>query len=627
MFHYFIQYTEYDNHAWEIYKKVNRHFFDVIDQQYKPGDVIWIHDYHLLLLPEMIRKKYPDAIIGFFLHIPFPSFELFRLLPWRKELVQGLLGADVIGFHTYDYVRHFLSSVHRVLGVDTKDNLITLQNRIVKVDAFPLGIDFDGFNSSSERTDVKKEITRIRNSVQNKKIILSVDRLDYTKGIVERLEAYKLFLERNEIYRGNVILVFVAVPTRSKVDAYEQLNRQVNELIGHINGKYGTMEWQPIWYINRSVQMKTLLALYNMADVALVTPLRDGMNLVAKEYLATKQDNTGVLIISEMAGVSKELGEAIIIHPNDLDGIVDAINLALTMPINMQKQQNKIMRERLKRYDVMRWGQDFMDSIKATKIIQKNMYLLLTESKRTSIIEQYKKSNNRLIFLDYDGTLMPFFDKPEKAKPEQALLLLLKKLSDDPKNTIVIISGRDRETLDKWLGDLPVNFTAEHGVWLKAINSKWEMIEELNTDWKKEIKPVLQVYADRTPGSFIEEKGFSLAWHYRKVDSEFGLMRIRELVDDLGYYVRNFGLQVLEGNKVLEIKNSGVNKGRAATVWMNRIKHDFILAAGDDWTDEDLFKAIPKSAYSIKVGLSATQANYNVNSTEDIRSIIQDLVT
>lgn len=627
LFHYFTQYTEYDNHSWEVYEKVNRHFFDVITQHIKPGDTIWIHDYHLLLLPQMIREAYPDARIGYFLHIPFPSFELFRLLPWRKEILNGILGADVIGFHTYDYVRHFLSSVHRVLGIETKYSMLMVNDRTVQVDAFPLGIDFDGFNNSNKLPEVKREINRIAKRANGKKIILSVDRQDYTKGIVERLIAYKLFLEKNPQYRAKVILVFIAVPTRTKVEAYVQLNRQVNELIGNINGKYGTIDWQPIWYINRAVPYKTLMALYNMSDIALVTPLRDGMNLVAKEYLAAKSDLKGVLIISEMAGVAQELGEAIIVNPNNTIEIIDAIKRALTMPEKEQKRNNEIMRKRLQRYDVMRWVEDFMDRLDQTKNIQKSMYVKLSEEKKKELLKDYKSSKKRLIFLDYDGTLMPFQDKPSNVKPDQEILSLIKQLTDSERNEVVIISGRKKENLLKWLGKLPLNFVAEHGVWLKELNSDWEMIEQINTDWKIEILPILQLYVDRTPGSFIEEKEYSLVWHFRRVDSEFGVMRIRELVDDLTNYVQTFNLDVLEGNKVIEIKNNGINKGRAAAQWINKVQPDFIFAAGDDWTDEDLFRALPDNAYSVKVGLGATQAKYNVHSTKNVRELLRDLIS
>jgi len=575
----------------------------------------------------MIREAYPEARIGYFLHIPFPSFELFRLLPWREEILNGILGADVIGFHTYDYVRHFLSSVHRILGIETKHSMLTVNDRLVQVDAFPLGIDFDSFNNSIKVPAVKREINRIAKRADGKKIILSVDRLDYTKGIVERLEAYKLFLEKNQQYRGKVILVFIAVPTRTKVETYLNLTRRVNELIGNINGKYGSIDWQPIWYINRSVPYKTLMALYNMSDVALVTPIRDGMNLVAKEYLAAKSDLKGVLIISELAGVARELGEAIIVHPNDTMEIIEGIKTALAMPEKEQKEKNKIMRERLQRYDVMRWVEDFMDRLDQTKETQKSMFVKFTPDRKELLLNDYQKSKKRLIFLDYDGTLMPFKDKPSKVKPDDDILALIKQLSDSDRNEVVIISGRTRENLLKWLGGFPISFVAEHGVWLKEVDSDWEMIEAINNDWKDEILPILQLYVDRTPGSFIEEKEYSLVWHYRRVDSDFGVMRIRELIDDITNYVQTFNLDVLEGNKVIEVKNNGINKGRAAAQWINKVQPDFIFAAGDDWTDEDLFRALPDTAYSVKVGMSSTQAKFNVHSTEDIRHLLRELIS
>jgi len=611
---------------WEAYKQINKTFCDEIIRVVQPGDIIWVHDYHLMLLPKLLREKLQDVAIGFFLHIPFPSFEVFRLLPWRKEILDGILGADLIGFHTYDYVLHFLDSVRRLLGYEHSLGQIIVDNRVVKIDAFPIGIDFDYFAHAIHRVDVKKELTKIRKKIGGKKVILSIDRLDYTKGIPQRLEAFDLFLEKNPDYRGKVTFILVAVPSRTRVDHYIQLKQQVDELVGKINGKYGTLEWVPIWYMYRSLSFNSLAALYSVADIALVTPMRDGMNLIAKEYIATRCDDTGVLILSEMAGASKELGEAIIINPNNKEEIAQAIKQALTMPENEQKERNKIMRERLRRYNITRWANEFIDRLSYTKKLQQElMTKKLTPAIRKELLEDYSKSKKRLILLDYDGTLISFRDKPEKAQPDSELLKILETLGKNPKNEVILISGRSREILDKWFGNLNVSLVAEHGVWLKEQDKDWVMVEPLKNDWKEEIRSILELYVDRTPGTFIEEKDFSLVWHYRNTEPELALVRSNELKDTLFHLIANRDLEILEGSKIIEVKNMGINKGKAVLKWLTQANWDFILAIGDDWTDEDVFEILPDWAYSIKVGLGVSKARFNLSTFNEVRELLKEM--
>ena len=457
-----------------------------------------------MLLPELIRAKLPDAKIGFFLHIPFPSFEIFRLLPWRREILDGLLGADIIGFHTYSYVKHFLESVRRILGFEHTYGEITLSNRIVKVDTFPMGIDYEKFANAASDSKVQRELDKIRKNLGDRKIILSIDRLDYTKSIPQRLEAFDLFLDKYPEFKAKITFIVVAVPSRTKVEHYRLLKKQVDELIGKINGKYGTLGWTPIWYIYRSLPFHTLAALYTIADIALITPYRDGMNLIAKEFIASKADSKGVLILSEMAGAAEELGEALIVNPNNREAIAEALREALLMTDEEQIERNKVIQQRLQRYSVKRWAMDFVDSLMHVKKLQQDLSTKrLTDEIKIKLLDVYSKSKARLILLDYDGTLVHFAEKPEKAKPAEELLKLLTSLAHNVKNEIVIISGRDRETLDKWFGHLDIGLVAEHGVWIKERGKEWETIEPLENDWKKEILPVLEVYVDRTPGSFL----------------------------------------------------------------------------------------------------------------------------
>lgn len=625
LFHYFTQYVVHDKGLWDAYQQVNKRFGKVISRIAQKDDIIWIHDYHLMLVPKIVREMLPEVAIGFFNHIPFPSFEIFRLLPWREEILEGLLGADLIGFHTDDYTRHFLSSVHRLLGYEYHLGEIHVDDRIIRVDTFPMGIAYERFSSSIQDPQVQKEMSKFHKKLPECKLVLSVDRLDYTKGIPKRLEVFNAFLERNPVYREKVILILVSVPSRTQVEHYKLLKRHVDEFVGRINGKYGTIGWSPIWYLYRLLPFHALSALYNIADVCLVTPLRDGMNLIAKEYISTKSDGRGVLVLSEMTGAAKELGEAIIVNPNNRDEVAAALEKALTMPEEEQIERNRAMQERLQRYDVVRWAKDFKDKLVQMKKRQKDMHarLLSTEMKE-KLLSEYARASRRLLLLDYDGTLVPFFGKPEKAQPGGELIGLLEGLAADRKSEVVLLSGRMKETLEEWFGTLDIGLVAEHGVWIKEKN--WEMIEPLTEEWKQEIRPILELYMDRTPGAFIEEKGFSLVWHYRKASPELSTIRVRELIDELVTLTANLNLQILEGSKVVEIKNSGINKGRAALRWIAKEQWGFIMAAGDDRTDEDMFEVIPEGAYSLKVGLSSSFARFNLKSHEDVLLLLGELV-
>ncbi len=624
LFHYFPSYTQYNQQFWDGYKNVNQKFCEEIITQIKPQDVVWVHDYHLMLLPRLIRKRMPEATIGFFLHIPFPSYELFRLLPWREEILKGLMGADLIGFHNYDYALNFLNSIRRLLGYEHTIGQIEVNNRIIKVDAFPMGINYEKFAKAFQISKVAKEIARVKEKIGQRKILLSIDRLDYTKGIPQRLEAFEAFLEKYPRFKGKVSLILVVVPSRTKVEYYASLKRQIDEMVGRINGKYSTIGWTPIWYLYRLLPFEQLTALYNVSDVAVITPLRDGMNLIAKEFIASKENKPGMLILSEMAGAVKELGESIVVNPNNKTAFVEAIKTALEMKEEDQILINSSMQSRLKRYNVERWARDFMEKLSQIKSVQHNLNKKMLDQKSQDVIKQhYMRATSSLFFLDYDGTLIPFASTPQEALPDERLLSLLSELSQ--RAELVIISGRDKDSLEKFFPDLDVSFVAEHGVWIKERNKNWELIEPLQNEWKKEIRPILELYVDRTPGAFIEEKDFSLVWHYRKADPELAVVRARELKDALLHLTSNLNLGILEGNKVIEVKNVGINKGLAAVKWLSRKEWDFILAIGDDWTDEDLFNVLPQKAYSIKVGLTYSKARYNVPSYQQVRNFLSYL--
>jgi trehalose 6-phosphate synthase/phosphatase len=626
LFHYFPTRTIWENNFWKTYQQVNQTFFKTVADIVEPGDRIWVHDYQLMLLPQLLREKFPDLEIGFFLHIPWPSFELFRLLPWREDILNGILGSDLIGFHTYDYVRHFLSSISRIMSLEHTLGQIRKGNRIVKVDAFPMGIDYRKYSQAINNPATRKEVDKILQIVGQRKIIISIDRLDYTKGIIQRLEAFDLFLSENPEYKGKVTLIMVAVPSRTDVKDYQMLRNRLEQLVGRINGEHGAIGYIPVWYLYRFMPFHKIAALYNIADVALVTPLRDGMNLIAKEFIAGKTDGKGVLILSEMTGAASELGEALIVNANNKGAIVQAIKDALEMPLPEQIERNRLMQERIAGYDVSRWSSDFISALSDIKKKQQELYVSkLSESIKQELIKDYGKSKKRLLLLDYDGTLVGFKGRPAQAGPDNEILDFLRNLSGDKKNNIVIISGRDKKTLDEWLNGLNVSLVAEHGAWIKLQGHQWQCTQPHKALWKDSIKPILELYSDRTPGSAVEEKDFALVWHYRRADAELAGIRVQELRDALMNLTENLDVGVFEGNKIIEIKNVGVNKGRAVEFWTGNQKWEFLLAAGDDYTDEEMFRALPKGAYSIKVGLSISNARFQVDTLNEIRLLLKEL--
>ena len=635
LFHYFTEYAEFEHDQWLSYKEVNQKFANIVLANSEDGDTIWVHDYQLLLLPELLREERPNSKIGLFLHIPYPSFEIFRIFPWREELLRGMLGSDLIGFHTYDYERHFLSSVKRILRLETNFNQISLDDRIIKVDSFPMGIDYDKFYNASlqkentleeEKSDLQLRLEDHIKNASGTKLILSIDRLDYTKGIPNRIRAFEYFLTHYPEYKEKVRLIMLAVPSRTNVPQYQMLKRETDELVGRVNGQFSTVNWTPIWYFYRSIPFDNLIDLYSSSDVALITPLRDGMNLVAKEYVATRTNQDGVLILSEMAGASKEMNEALIINPNNFDQFSKAIIQALEMPLEEQQERMKILQKRLKRYNVEKWAAEFMKSLLAIDQSKQHVKATAFNVQKLPELQTYKKAKNRLVLLDYDGTLASFKDNPQDAFPDKELYELLDKIAAQENTTLCLISGRDKETFNKWFPNKPYSLITDHGVWYKKPEENWEELAVLKSDWMESILPILETFSDNTPGTFVEKKKFSLAWHYRKVDPELAQIRTVELNTMLTSFIANHDLSVLDGDKVIEIKSGSVNKGKASNHLLMNQDFDYILCMGDDFTDEYMFEELPNFATTIKVGFKKTRAKYYIKDTLKVREFLKELV-
>jgi trehalose 6-phosphate synthase/phosphatase len=628
LFHYFPYLAVYEEEYWDEYKQVNRVFAEAVLKVLRPDDLLWVHDYQLMLVPALIRERFPDLPIGFFLHIPFPSYEVFRLLPraWRVEIIEGLLGSSLVGLHTYDYTRDFLTSVLRTVGYEHQLGSLTLRERVVKVDTFPMGIDYERFARAAAAPETEARVAELRAKCTGQRVIFSVDRLDYTKGLINRLRGYDFFLKRNPQWHGKVVFVVSVAPSRIGVESYQAMKQELEQAVGRIVGTYGNVHWTPLIYQFRNLGFEEIVALYRLCDVALITPVRDGMNLVAKEFVASRPDQTGVLVLSEMAGAAKEMGEALIINPLHSGDFAQALEQALAMPVEEQVRRNRLLQERLRRYNVVRWAEDFVQALDATqKTEAARRARVLSGKVLAALIQQYRSAARRALLLDYDGTLVPFVEDPKLAGPDREVLDLLGGLAAAAGNEVIIVSGRPRRDLEEWFGGLPVALVAEHGVWLRPKGGAWRMLKAITTEWKERVRPILQVYVDRLPGALLEEKEFSLAWHYRRADPEQALRRARELLDALAGFTRNIDVQVLEGNKVLEIRNTGVTKGSAAKEWLGGLGADFILAIGDDWTDEDLFRALPATAYSVRVGLANTAARYYLGNHTAVRRVLREL--
>lgn len=631
LFHYFPDYTVFDNSYFKAYIKATQLVSEQLRKIIRPGDFVWIHDYHFLLLPEMVRSWAPWANIGFFLHIPFPSFEIFRLMPrsWREVLIKGMLGADLIGFHTNDYTHHFIKSAKHALGLECNNNVIKTEKRTVKADAFPIGIDFEKFHTSSTSAPIVKEKEKLGKSLQNLKLIFSVDRLDYSKGLLNRLLAFEYFLQKYPLWRGIVVFNMVVVPSRENIERYKLMKKEIEATVGRINGEYSTLDWRPIIYQYKSLHYPELVALYEVSEVALITPLRDGMNLVAKEYIACQHEKNGVLILSETAGASAELKEAIIINPHDKQEIASAINMALTMKEKEKKMKITRMQQRIKNYDVFTWANDFFNQLMNVKNEQAcTSAKLIDDAIKIQWIHNYRSSSKRILLLDYDGTLIPFSNYPETAFISKKIYNLLSEFSADEKNTIVVISGREKNFIEKQLKNLKVNLIAEHGYFYKQYGKEWNAPLSIDLEWKKPVRNILTEYVSRCNGSMIEEKHSSIAWHYRNADIDFANLRLFELKKDLNTVLNDIpDVTILEGSKVLEIKSVKYNKGTMTELFLQNDKYDFILAIGDDKTDEFIFDVLPGNAISVKIGTEPTFAKYYLSDQNQIVTFLSSLIS
>jgi trehalose 6-phosphate synthase len=368
LFHYHPGEITFDESAWDAYTEANRLFAKAVAKDVQDNDMVWVHDYHLMLMPAMLREELgntkQNVKIGFFLHTPFPSSEIYRILPVRNEILLGVLHCDLIGFHTYDYARHFLSSCSRILGLATTPNGVEFQGKVVTVGAFPIGIDPEKFDEGLQKPKVQERIEALEKKFQGVKLIVGVDRLDYIKGVPQKLHALEVFLTEHPEWIGKVVLVQVAVPSRQDVEEYQNLRAVVNELVGRINGKFGTIEFMPIHFMHKSVSFDELIALYAVSDVCLVSSTRDGMNLVSYEYIATQEKRHGVMILSEFTGAAQSLNGSLIVNPWNTEELADAIHDAVTMGDEQRSLNYQKLSKYVRKYTSAWWGESFVTELR-----------------------------------------------------------------------------------------------------------------------------------------------------------------------------------------------------------------------------------------------------------------------
>ncbi|CAI2173618.1 2604_t:CDS:10 [Funneliformis geosporum] len=639
LFHYILWDTATDGReektSWDQYVKVNKRFTDKIVEIYKPGDLVWIHDYHLLLVPEMLREILPDAAIGLFIHAPFPSSEIFRCLPKRKEILNGMLGANQIGFQTYSYSRHFISNCTRVLGYESTPSGVDAKGSIVSIGTFPIGIDSERVEAQRKHPDVAPKMAAIREMYADKKIIVGRDKLDLVKGVLQKLHAFEKFLEDYPKWQGKVVLIQVTSPALSESP---KLEKKVSEVIAKINGTYGSLEFTPVHHYHNHMDQDEYYALLSVADLGLITSVRDGMNTTSLEYIMCQQENHGPLILSEFTGMAGSLGAAIMVNPWDYDGVAKTINDALSLPSEEKKAKHMQLYKHVTVHTAQFWAKSFINELVAS-LNNHNQSSITPYLDMDYLQKKYKSAKKRLLLFDYDGTLTPIVRTPSAAVPPPRMLEALEELTNDPNNTTWVVSGRDSNTLENWLGSVKkLGFSAEHGSFLKNPDSdKWiNLTENIDMSWKNDVLEIFIYYTERTQGSFIEHKRSSITWHYRQADPEYGAFQAKECQNHLeNAILPKLPVEILLGKKNLEVRPTSINKGEIVKrLLASHPDVDFVFCAGDDRTDEDMFRSLRKSELpndsyfctTIGAANKKTLAGWHVSSPEELIQAMQKMV-
>ncbi|KAK4153448.1 glycosyltransferase [Chaetomidium leptoderma] len=659
LFHY-KQHEPTDGRAervqWADYFRMNLKFANKILEVYKPGDIVIVHDYNLMLLPSMLRQRAPHMYIAFFLHSPFPSSEFLRCLPRRKEVLEGVLGANLVGFQSYSYSRHFASCCTRILGFPSDSSGVDAYGSRVEVGVFPIGIDATKVANLAWTDSVNEKYEALKAMYGNKKLIVGRDRLDSVRGVAQKLMAFERFLELYPEWRDKVVLIQVTSPTNieeEKDDPEDKISSRVNELVMKINGAYGSIGFSPVLHYPQYISQDEYFALLRVADIGLITSVRDGMNTTSLEYVICQRQSAGPLILSEFSGTAGSLKDAIHINPWDLSGVAAEINNALTMPQAKREAMEQSLLAHVTSKNVQFWIAGFLRRL-VTVLGSRRNVTATPLLDRSDLLLKYRAAKKRLFMFDYDGTLTPIVREPSAAIPSERVISSLKALAADDRNAVWIISGRDQEFLMHHLGHIKeLGFSAEHGSFMKHPGAaEWEnLAETFDMGWQKEVLEVFQKYTDRVPGSFIEQKRCALTWHYRLADPEQGVHMSHECSKELENTVgRKWDVEVMAGKANLEVRPTFINKGeivkRLVTTYNAEMralasegtpdKIEFVLCMGDDFTDEDMFRSLnglsqpadgqaapevaPEECFTVTVGASTkvTLARWHLLEPEDV---------
>ncbi|WEW60412.1 threalose-6-phosphate phosphatase [Emydomyces testavorans] len=624
---------------WQDYQRMNQLFADRILEVYRPGDIVWIHDYHLFILPSILRQRIPGIYIGFSLHVPFPSSEFFRCLTRRKEVLTGVLGSNMIGFQSFTYSRHFSSCCTRILRFESNSAGIDAYGAHVAVDVFPIGIDVDAVRKMAYGgKNIERTIAEIKKLYAGKRIIIGRDRLDSARGVTQKLMGFERFLECYPEWRDKVVLIQVTSPTsveEEKEESETKLSSQMSYLVSTINGKYGSLSFSPVQHYPQYLSQQEYFALLRAADVGLITSVRDSINTTSLEYIICQHENHGPLILSEFSGTAGSLDNAININPWDSGGVAAAINEALTMSAERRREQHEALYKYVTTNTVSRWSDLYVRRL-LTNLSSFNQSIATPVLDKAKLLCQYRNARTRLFMFDYDGTLTPIVKDPQAAIPSDRVVRTLKTLAADPKNSVWIISGRDQNFLEEWMGHISeLGLSAEHGCFIRKPNSEtWEnLTEKSDMGWQKEVVDIFQHYTERTQGSFVERKRVALTWHYRRVDPEYGTYQAKECRNHLENTVtKKWDVEIMAGKANLEVRPTFVNKGEIASRLVNECQGqpEFVLCLGDDFTDEDMFRSLRRSnlpadvVFSVTVGASSkqTEASWHLLEPSDVIATI-----
>ncbi|KAK1388801.1 Trehalose-6-phosphate synthase component TPS1 [Heracleum sosnowskyi] len=681
LFHYMLPFSSdrgsrFDRSMWEAYVSANKLFAQKVIEVINPeDDFVWIHDYHLMVLPTFLRRRFNRLRMGFFLHSPFPSSEIYRTLPVREEILKALLNSDLIGFHTFDYARHFLSCCSRMLGLEyqSKRGYIGLEyfGRTVGIKIMPVGIHMGQIESVMRLADKEWRVGELKQKFEGKSVLLGVDDMDVFKGINLKLLAMEQMLKQHPVWQGRAVLVQIVNPARGKGIDLEETRAEIQESCKRINAKFGKPGYEPIVHIDKPLSMSEKIAYFSIAECVVVTAVRDGMNLTPYEYIVCRQGISGaetsldlsgpkksMLVVSEFIGCSPSLSGAIRVNPWNVEATAEAMNEA----ISMGEPEKQLRHEKHYRYvsthDVAYWARSFLQDMERTCIdhfrkrcwgiglgfgfrvvsLDPNFRKLSIDD----IVSAYIKAKRRAILLDYDGTVMP--QNSIIKTPSIEVISILNRLCSDPNNTVFIVSGRGRDSLSHIFSSCSkLGIAAEHGYFMRKSNDEeWEVCGQSNEfGWMEMAKPVMKLYTEATDGSSIETKESALVWQYRDADPGFGFSQAKEMLDHLESVLANEPVAVKSGQFIVEVKPQGVSKGLVAEKIFTSMAEkgeqaDFVLCIGDDRSDEDMFEIIGSaisakilssntSVFACTVGQKPSKAKYYLDDTSEVILMLDNL--